>query len=134
MAVGESIVSVFSGAADVEAYKPTSRVPHELTKKIVYTPEQLRLQKLYGRVREIRDSKRDYNSLPGIFNTLQNDFKNDWLLCVEIYEMLKDSNLYPTQTAEIKAYLEQMKERKPEYKKLIEDGIRLTDELELTHS
>jgi phenylalanine-4-hydroxylase len=134
MAVGESIVSVFSGAADVEAYKPTSRVPHELTKKIVYTPEQLRLQKLYGRVREIRDSKRDYNSLPGIFNTLQNDFKNDWLLCVEIYEILKDSNLYPTQTAEIKAYLEQMKERKPEYKKLIEDGIRLTDELELTHS
>lgn len=134
MAVGESIVSVFSGAADVEAYKPTSRVPHELTKKIVYTPEQLRLQKLYGQVREIRDTKGDYNALPGVFSILKTDFTNDWLLCVELYEILKDSNLYPNQTAEIKAYLEEMKTRKPEYKKLIEDGIRLTDELELTHS
>jgi phenylalanine-4-hydroxylase len=134
MAVGERIVSVFSGAADIEAYKPTSRVPHELTKKIVYTPEQLRLQKLYGTVREIRDTKGDYNVLPDIFNNLQNDFKNDWLLSIEIFEIFKDSNLYPTQTAEIKAYLEEMKTRKPEYKKLIEDGIRLTDELELTHS
>jgi phenylalanine-4-hydroxylase len=109
-------------------------VPHELTKKIVYTPEQLRLQKLYGQVREIRDTKGDYNALPDIFNNLQNDFKNDWLLSIEIFEILKDSNLYPTQTAQIKAYLEEMKTRKPEYKKLIEDGIRLTDELELTHS
>jgi phenylalanine-4-hydroxylase len=134
MAVGASITSVFSGAADVEAYKPTSRVPHEQTMKIEYTPEQLRLQKLYGTVREIRDNKGDYSVLPEAFNTLKSDFKNDWLLSVEIFEILKDANTYPTQVAEIKAYLDELKERKPEYKKLIEDGIRLTDELELTHS
>lgn len=134
MAVGERIVSAHCGAADVEAYKPTAKVPHELTKKITYTEEQKRLHTLYQKVRSIRNSKQGLDELATIFDTVKHDYPGDWLLSVELYELLKDCNLYPKLTTEVYTHLEALKERKPEYKKLIEDGIRLTDELELTHS
>lgn len=134
MAVGERIVSTYSGAADVEAFKPTSRVARELTRKIVYTDEDKRLHKLYGQVRQIRESKKGFEELQFIFSNLQRNFPNDWLLAIEIFEILKDCNLFPKVMAEVQSYLEALKQRKPEYRKLIEDGIRLADEFELSHS
>ncbi len=134
MAVGEKITSVSSGAADVEAFKPTATVPKELTRKIIYTDEDKRLHELYGKVRQIRDTKQGYEELQHIFSDGQRNFPNDWLLAIEVLEILKDINLYPAITTEVEAYLNDLKLRKPEYKKLIEDGIRLADEFELSHS
>ena len=84
-------------------------------------------------MRQIRDTKQGYEELQYVFGNIQRNFPADWLLAIEILEILKDINLYPTVTAEVQAYLYDLKVRKPEYKKLIEDGIRLADEFELSH-
>lgn len=133
MAVGATITSVYCGAADVEAFKPTVAVPKELTKKISYTAEDKRLHALYEQVRNIRNNKTGFDELQVIYNTVKAEFSNDWLLSVEILEVLKDSNLFPKVTAEVEHYLAELKVRKPEYTKLIEDGIRLANEFELLH-
>lgn len=133
MAVGATITSVYCGAADVEAFKPTASVPKELTKKITYTDEDKRLHALYAQVRTIRSNKVGFDKLQTVFNTVKAEFPNDWLLCVEILEVLKDSNLFPKATADVEQYLTELKVRKPEYTKLIEDGIRLANEFELLH-
>ena len=56
MAVGESIVSVFSGAADMAVFsKDNPFVPSELTHKIQYGEKRLELHKLYQKIRDIRE-------------------------------------------------------------------------------
>lgn len=132
MAIGEAITSVYAGAADVEAYKPTISIPKEKTKKIAYTPTQKALQALYAEVREIRNTNKNLARIADVFFTIKTNYPTDWLLALEMYEILKDSNLYPRIAAEIALYLESVKLSNPEYKKLIEDGIRITDEMELT--
>ena len=54
MAIGESIVSVFSGAADMAVFsKDNPFVPSELTHKIQYGEKRLELHKLYQKIRDI---------------------------------------------------------------------------------
>ena len=90
MAVGASAVSAFSGLADPNSYGLEFRVPAEKTHKIDYSPDELELFKLYARVREIRESGReDPESLDEILDRLEASFPEDWLLSLEIYELLR---------------------------------------------
>lgn len=133
MAVGESITSVYSGAADVEAFKPTVEIPKELTKKITYTDAQKAMHGLYQQVRTIRDSKEGFENLAHLYQEVKTNYPGDWLLSVEILELLNDNNLDAALADEITAYLQQFKIRKPEYAKLIDDGIRLANKPQLTY-
>ena len=63
MAVGESIVSVFSGAADMAVFsKDNPFVPSELTHKIQYSEKRLELHKLYQKIREVREGNAEGKS------------------------------------------------------------------------
>ena len=101
MAVGESIVSVFSGAADMAMFsKDNPFVPSELTHKIQYGEKRLELHKLYQKIRDVRESKADKQELPSVWQELINHPK-DWLAAVEILEISSDNSL----NAEIKTHL-----------------------------
>lgn len=120
MAVGEKIVSVFSGPADVVAFDDAPYVPKETTHKINYSPERLRLHKLYQQVREARDSK-NHSLIPSVWGELQANFKNDWLCALEILEIVADKDIQE----EIKSFLQEKSVVETEYTKLIKDGLRL---------
>ena len=101
MAVGESIVSVFSGAADMAVFsKDNPFVPSELTHKIQYGEKRLELHKLYQKIREVREGKADKQELTSVWQELVNHPK-DWLAAVEILEISSDDSL----NAEIKKHL-----------------------------
>ncbi|MGB2371588.1 MAG: aromatic amino acid hydroxylase [Flavobacteriales bacterium] len=101
MAVGESIVSVFSGAADMAVFsKDNPFVPSELTHKIQYGEKRLELHKLYQKIRDIREGNADKQELAGVWQELIKHPK-DWLAAVEILEISTDGSL----NAEIKTHL-----------------------------
>jgi phenylalanine-4-hydroxylase len=124
-ALGEKISSVFSGPADIEAFQPIVNVPREKTHKINYDARTLKLHKLYGLVRDIRKTGCDDYLLPKIASVVQRHFPEDWLLNMEVFELLETKFPNKKMADRIKAYLDDLKLRRPELDKLIEDGFKL---------
>ena len=91
MAVGERIVSVFNGAADKDAYNQVALVPKERTIKSPSDAKRKKLENLYAQVREIRERKVGYERLGEIWETQQAEHADDWLLSMEIFEILDEA-------------------------------------------
>lgn len=125
MPVGERIVSAFAGPADVEAFQPTVIVPHEKMHKITYDEQDLELHELYRKVREARTNPSLKNQLEGVWKKVVQDFPEDWLLSLEILEILDKASGYEQISSSIRDYLNGLKKRKPELENLISNGLKL---------
>ncbi len=127
MAVGESVISAFSGIADPNSFGQQFEVPKEKTHKIVYRADEILLFKLYEEVRKMRKCKQvDSKRVETIFGQLILNYPNDWLLVLEIFEILNpidDAAL----KGQVKSHLEKAYNDES-IKHLIEDGIRLIKE------
>ena len=122
MAVGESIVSVFSGAADMTVFsKDNPFVPSEMTHKIHYNEKRLELHKLYQIIRDVRENKADKQELSRVWQELINHPK-DWLAAVEILEISSDDSL----NTEIKTHLINVNSDEVT-KSLIKDSLSLIE-------
>ena len=125
MPVGECIVSAFAGPADVEAFQPTVIVPHEKMHKITYDQQDLELHELYRKVREARTNPSLRNQMETVLNKVVQDFPDDWLLSLEILEILDKVSGYEQISSSIRDYLNRLKKRKPEVENLISNGLKL---------
>ena len=123
MAVGKEIVSAFAGPASPASFPDLGKVSEEKTHKIHYSEKELHLHELYAEVADMRNGELNVNRLAEIFEELRNDFSNDWLLPLEIFELVcnTDNKL----GVDLKIYLEQLCERG--FKKLIENGLKTID-------
>lgn len=126
MAVGESVTSAYSGPADPNAFGLEYAPPKEKTHKIQYTERQKELHKQYGLVREIREGKKPISELIDVWNYLQFKGDEDWLLPLEILEIIADDDSQTAFAAALRAYLEKL-EHKPLLTKLIRRGLNLVD-------
>jgi phenylalanine-4-hydroxylase len=123
MAVGKNVVSVFAGPADDNSFENTRKKPKTTSAPINYSKEELELHSLYGEVRSIRDSKVcDILKIEPIFNNIKLNFPNEWLILLEIYEIVFH------QTSDLKdkvlvSLLDLQKNEK--YSNLITNGLRL---------
>lgn len=123
MAVGSNIVSAFSGAADPEAYGFQFPKFKDKTIKIEHTKEARELHQLYALVRKIRDKELDTHQLITVWNSVKENYSDEWLLQLELLEIfLQQGDV--TMSAELIKNLEHLKNKK-ELKKLIEDGLIL---------
>ena len=124
MAVGVSVISAFSGLADPNSYGLQFEAPKEKTKTINYTLRDKQLHKLYDEVRQFRESGiNKIERLEAIFNDLQISFPEDWLLPLEIYELLlmtKEKKL----SKDVLTYLNTLSQNKS-FSDLIQDGIKI---------
>lgn len=127
MAVGSKVVSAFAGPADIDAFEPMASVPREKMHKIHHDETAVRLQKLYGDVRHMREGITDTTRLKSIFQTVQKDFNNDWLLALEILELLEMQDAEWSLRQEIRAYLN-TKATQDGLGQLIQNGLALLDE------
>jgi phenylalanine-4-hydroxylase len=125
MAVGERIGSVFNGAADKDSYNQVALVPKERTIKVPSDAKRKRLENLYAQVRQIRDSKVGYERLGEIWETQQAEHPGDWLLSMEIFEILDDLGLQNSLKQKIDTYLNRRKSEDPDIATLISWGFRL---------
>ena len=129
MAIGKKVVSAFSGPADVNSFDLISHVPSSKTIKAKHTAERDDLELLYHSVRKIRETKDTTTSLEPIFQRLKEDHPKDWLLAIEITELLKNRN-EPKLLQEVLSYVEKLKENRPDVAHLIDGGLELIFEKE----
>ncbi len=127
MAVGETIVSVFNGAADKDAYNEVALVPKERTIKNPSDAKRKKLENLYQQVRGIRTRKTGYERLGEIWETQQAEHPNDWLLSMEIFELLDETEEQTPLKKKVQQFLEEKKARDKELATLIGWGFRLVD-------
>jgi phenylalanine-4-hydroxylase len=125
MAVGERITSVFNGAADKDAYLEVALVPKERTIKVPSDEKRRKLENLYAQVRQIRDSNKGYERLGEIWETQQAEHADDWLLSMEIFEILDDAGEQNELKQRIVTFLNEKKLIDPEKSTLVEWGFRL---------
>jgi phenylalanine-4-hydroxylase len=123
MAVGKNIVSAWSGPADPEAFGLSYPAPEEKTHKFAHTEEAKRLHALYQQVRDIREQNCSHALLPMVWQEYKQDHPGDWLLALEILEILKDKKISDQLTAEVTGFLRKKQEEHPELVKLIDDGF-----------
>lgn len=123
MAIGERIVSAFNGPADVTSF---DLLNHELSKTPSNANSETKngLELYYQQIRDFREGTNTTISRNKVFKAVKEDFPEDWLLSVELYE-LAITNGDNEFAAQIKAHLEQVKQNHPKLGKLIDDGLAL---------
>jgi len=127
MAVGERISSVFNGAADKDAYNQVALAPKERTIKVPSDAKRKRLENLYAQVRKIRESNAGYERLGEIWETQQAEHPEDWLLSMEIFEILATTDQQPELKARIEKFLNNKKTSTKDLSTLISWGFRLVE-------
>ena len=127
MAVGEKIVSAFPGPADPIAWDLHYQAPEEKTHKINHSEEAIRLHELYSSVRNTRTEKYDYYALENIWYELKEKYPNDWLLALEILELMTKNNDHSLIRSEIESFLKEKSQNK-EFSNLISNGLLLLDQ------
>ena len=125
MAVGERITAVFNGAADKDAYNQVALVPKERTIKNPSDAKRRKLENLYAQTRNIRESKVGYERLGEIWETQQAEHPADWLLSMEIFEILDETEEQPELKGKVEEFLENKKATTKELSTLIGWGFRL---------
>ncbi|QAA81697.1 aromatic amino acid hydroxylase [Aequorivita sp. H23M31] len=130
MAVGKEIVSAFAGAADFNSFDLVTHISNSKTIRPNLSAEENELNSLYKEVRVIRhESEQDSTKLQNIYEILKQKYPNDWLLSLEIYELVakEDSSF----SLEVLTHLSNLKEQRPKVAHLIEGGLMLLNNSEI---
>ncbi len=125
MAVGEKIISVYSGAADKDAFEEIAPKAKSETYHPEYTALQKRYHDLFRQVRLCRETQCEFERLTDIWKALKQDFREDWLCAIEILEILELRSIMPDMAKEIRIYLEIKASNEPELNNLIHNGFYL---------
>ena len=124
MAVGKKVVSAFSGPADCNSFDMITHMPNSKTIKAEKTPEREELESYYSEIRKFRENKNSAEKAFGIFKIVSNKFPNDWLLSLEIAEIL-NSQKAESSLNEVLSYINNLKMKRPEVSHLIDNGLEL---------
>jgi len=124
MAVGKKVVSAFSGPADCNSFDMITHLPNSKTIKSEKTSEREELESYYSEIRKMRENKINSEKAIEIFKIVSNKYPNDWLLSIEIAEIL---HLQKAESAlnEILSHLNKLKVNRPEISHLINNGLEL---------
>jgi phenylalanine-4-hydroxylase len=86
-----------------------------------------RLENLYAQVRKIRESNAGNERLGEIWETQQAEHPEDWLLSMEIFEILDTTDQQPELKARIERFLNNKKTSTKDLSTLISWGFRLVE-------
>jgi phenylalanine-4-hydroxylase len=127
MAVGDCISSVFNGPADKDAYNQVALVSKQRTIKVPSDAKRKKLENLYAQVRKIRETEKGYERLGEIWETQQAEHPEDWLLSMEIFEILDIAEQQPQLKTKIEKFLNDKKATTKDLSTLIGWGFRLVE-------
>ncbi|MEH6764720.1 MAG: aromatic amino acid hydroxylase [Aequorivita antarctica] len=126
MAVGKEIVSAFAGASDYHSFNLVTHTSSSETIRPQISEKEKELNSFYKEVREIRNfNEIDSTKLQQTFKNLKENHQSDWLLMLEIYELLvkTDSDF----SNEVLKQLLHLKQQRPKVAHLIEGGLVLLE-------
>jgi len=130
MAVGEKIISVFAGAADKRSFLTGTAKPSELkTKKRTYSEKERKRHQLYQTVRDLRDKEAVREQIEAklleIHPVLADEYPKDWLLRLEMLELLAEHKINHELSSKLEAELESLAAQDDETGTLIRNGLNL---------
>ncbi len=126
MAVGKEIVSAFAGAADYNSFDLVTHTSLSETIRPHTSEKEKELNSLYKKVREIRNSEEiDTTKLQKIFENLKENHESDWLLSLEIYELI--SKTESDFSEEVLKHILHLKQQRPKVAHLIDGGLILLE-------
>ncbi len=124
LAIGEKIVSVFQGSADKEKFNVFPPQSDQKAIPVEYSAHDLTLFDLYQSVRKFRISG-DFS--PGevakIVSQLDDHYPDEWLLRLEIVELIASMSALPELRQKVTGDLEYLKAHSEAYKDLINAGF-----------
>ena len=122
MAIGTTVISAFAGSADPNSFPNLYSASQTKTIKTKNKTELSALEKLYKKVRDLREAKEfDKTTLASVFKTLTTHHSGDWLLSIELLELIDDNKLREN----ILDYLNLLCLNNPDLKNLVSTGIAL---------
>ncbi|MEW7278640.1 aromatic amino acid hydroxylase [Aquimarina sp. 2201CG1-2-11] len=121
LAIGKEIVSAFSGPADDNSFDLITHKSSTTTIKKEYSKKELELHTLYDSVKNIREGKNTSFSLEAAFELTKNHHSDDWLLPLEIYELVYDRD--EKFAAQVLEHLNSIKSKRPKIEHLITGGL-----------
>ena len=123
MAVGKKVISAFAGPACPNSFNNLYKVSKTKSRKPSSNNLQKKLYTLYENLRFMRENSRmEDPSLLNILNELKENHPKDWLLCLEMYELVYGKGLKIEK--DIQEHLDKLKSIST-INKLISDGIQL---------
>ena len=127
MAIGDSIISVFNGTADKNAFQDQLFVSEQTTHQQNYTQKDLAYQSLFKQIRAYREHHKTDDALNHIWQNIKSNFETDWLGAMELLELADTMSSQQTLAKELRIYLSEQSTRHPNYSKLIKDGLSIID-------
>lgn len=125
MAVGADIVSCYSGSADKDRFNVYPPKSDKKAIKVTYTDKQKTLFDHYSEIREMRDNEEcNTERLVELSEVLDNKYPKEWLLRLEIYELLKMNGAISHKlTQKMRSQLEQLTSYSETYNNVITAGL-----------
>lgn len=131
MAIGKEIISAFAGPADPLSFDLITHTTSSTTIKSKKTSEKEELESLYQSVRNIRNGENTKFSLQATFDIVKKHHPKDFLLSVEIYELVLEKE--PKLASEVKEHLQNVKQRRPNIAHLVDGGIEMVETNLVSH-
>lgn len=123
MVVGKKVLYAFAGPASANSFENLYKVSKTKSIKPIYSDAKLKLHIMYGDLRSMRENSRlDELALFNILHELKENYPKDWLLSLEMYELVYGKGLEIEK--KINDYLKQLKSISA-FHKLISDGVKL---------
>ena len=128
MVCGSKIISVYGGPADYNKYEEFLKNEDFIQNDIVYKSKlsdmNLELNQLYSDIREMRENKIPLNPvrLENIYNILNTQHSSDWLLLLEILELVKDDFSW---SKSVRTHLNKLVSKKNDLAIVIKRGLEL---------
>ncbi len=88
MAVGEKIISAFSGAANPDSFGFSMQPPQEKTQRIKYSKQEKELFRLYEQAGTLRTGNHPQDVVLEIYKKVKDCCPDEWLLLQELREQL----------------------------------------------
>ncbi len=127
MAVGKRIVSAFNGPADLNSFDLVDHKISSTPKQTAKNSELKKLENLYQQVRDFREGTNTTISRHKVFEVIKDEYPDDWLLAVELYELAKLNGDLDF-ADELVSHLETVKQNRPVVGHLIDDGLKLVQD------
>ena len=127
MVCGTSVESVFGGPADMDSYFEDNKDQiGELNSIVPESNDNQNINSIYSEIRSIRDNKKyDIDRLEKLSFELSNDYPDEWLAKLEIYEILY--NQKSNHLKELKESIYSKLNKDPDLLKAIEKSVQLIE-------
>jgi phenylalanine-4-hydroxylase len=131
MVLGDQVTSVYGGAADRAAYmqKTTTQTFTPRPQKCNLTPENKELASLYGVIREIRENTNqktiETSQVLKVKTILDQKYPNDWLLRLELLEVLTLHKQEPSLCEVLRQDLQKLAAQSKRMSMLVNRGLQI---------